>query len=202
MNWIKNNWIIILIIGIMLVYVFIDQIKSPKAEEVYVDNGYELAATIQDDNVPEEIANQSSAKQEVKYVDVKGEVNNPGVFRIEDGDRVVDIIERAGGFTKDANQETVNLAQKVIDEMVIHVSAIGEENAPIAVVNEGNNKIRINIASKEDLLSLTGIGEVKANAIIEYRESNGPFKTIEDLKNVNGIGAKTIEQIVEQIVIP
>ncbi|MBB6454341.1 competence protein ComEA [Salirhabdus euzebyi] len=132
-------------------------------------------------------------------VDIKGAVNNPGVYEITAGSRVIDVIESAGGMTEEADTYSVNLAELVYDEMSIVIFKVGEEQG--IWQTEKNNKIRINSASKEELQSLSGIGPSKAEAIIQYREENGPFQTIEDLTLVTGIGEKIVEKIKDDILI-
>lgn len=135
-------------------------------------------------------------------VDVKGEVNKPGVYELEVEDRVIYAIEVAGGFTKNADESQVNLAQKVQDEMVISVADSESDYSSSLSGTETNEKLRINQASVEEIESLSGIGPAKAEAIVRYREENGPFTTIDDLLNVSGIGEKTIEVFQEEIQIP
>ncbi|HEX6593117.1 MAG TPA: helix-hairpin-helix domain-containing protein [Bacillota bacterium] len=134
-------------------------------------------------------------------VDIKGEVNKPGVYELEADARVEDVIALAQGFTKDADQTTINLAQKVVDEMMVIVPKEGE-----ITVQEGDgangNKIRINDASQEEIESLTGIGPSKAKAIIEYRDEHGMFQTEDDLLEISGIGEKTLENIRDEIQVP
>lgn len=153
----------------------------------------------------------AAEKEVIKKVDVKGAVNSPGVCIAEGDDRVLDIIAKAGGFRKDADRNGVNLAQKVEDQMLIYVPAIGENNVASSIQAggnegakpagsaEGEGKININSADETKLQELTGIGPSKAKAIIQYREEKGTFASIEDLKNVAGIGDKTFEKIKDQL---
>lgn len=134
-------------------------------------------------------------------IDIKGEINNPGVYETQEGARVNDIIQMAGGFTEKADERSVNLAQRVQDEMIIIVEKKGQENENSYSVNE-NQKIKVNIADASELESLNGIGKTKAEAIVKYREENGYFSSIEDLLNVSGIGEKTLENIQDDIQIP
>ncbi|WP_249260847.1 helix-hairpin-helix domain-containing protein [Virgibacillus pantothenticus] len=145
---------------------------------------------------------ETSATQSI-YVDIKGEVKRPGVYEMESEARVVDAIEIAGGFTTNADQSQVNLAQKVQDEMVIEVIAAGE-NGP-SIVNEqsgGTVKVKINQATAEEIEALNGIGPAKAEAIVQYREEHGLFQQLEDLLNVSGIGEKTLEALEDDIQVP
>ena len=122
------------------------------------------------------------------------------------GDRVKDAIEAAGGMTAEADSQKVNLAQRVEDQMVIVVPKVGEEGAaaiPAGAMSKEatkEGKVNINTATVEELKTLKGVGEKKAEAIIEYRKKNGSFKTKEDLMKVRGIGKKLFESFEERIV--
>ncbi|RYG74753.1 ComEA family DNA-binding protein [Lentibacillus lipolyticus] len=140
---------------------------------------------------------------QVLVVDVKGEVADPGVYKANPDDRVHDVIKMAGGFTRDADQTTVNLAQKVQDEMVIMVPGDTDNtNQASAMLEGGTEKVRINYADQTALEELNGIGPSKAQAIIQYREENGLFQAAEDLLAIPGIGEKTLESLKEDIQIP
>ncbi len=136
-----------------------------------------------------------------KYiVDVKGAVKFPGTYELEEGKRVIDVINLAGGVLENADLLSINLSKKISDEMLIiipEINIISEEN----FINDFNNdgKISINYGTLENLMSLNGMGEIKAKAIIDYRNNNGMFKTIEDIKNVSGIGNSTFEKIKDYI---
>lgn len=162
-----------------------------------------------EDSANQAALEESAEPKEIK-VDVKGAVLVPGLYVALDGERVFDLVEKAGGFTVEADSNLVNLAQIVEDEMVIYVPVIGEEGniplqAGIGSADTGNaqeeQKINLNTASEMELQTLTGIGTSKAAAIIRYRTENGPFKSIEELKNISGIGAKTYEKLKEEIAI-
>lgn len=135
-------------------------------------------------------------------VDIKGEIKNPGIYTVDFNDRVYDVIKKAGGFTNEADESQINLAQKVFDEMVIFVPSINLSGEGEQIINPSSDKIRINYATQEELEQLKGIGPSKASSIIQYREENGPFQSLEDLLNVTGIGEKTLENIKEDIQVP
>lgn len=149
---------------------------------------------------------ESSTQEAVIFVDIKGEVKKPGVYQMKVGDRVKDAIEAAGGMTAEADSQKVNLAQRVEDQMVIVVPKVGEEGAaaiPAGATSKEatkEGKVNINTATVEELKTLKGVGEKKAEAIIEYRKKNGSFKTKEDLMKVRGIGKKLFESFQERIV--
>ncbi len=177
------------------------------------------------------------------YVDIKGEVKKPGVYKIEENSRVSDLILLSGGITKNANTRFVNLSKVLKDGDVIVIYSNNEiknatktktitntvyvdtpciceevkndaclvENLKIedpvietkneTIIEEDNNKININIATKEELMSLSGIGESKAKSIIDYRDKNGAFKDIKDIVNVNGISETIYSKIKDNITI-
>ncbi|WP_158217565.1 helix-hairpin-helix domain-containing protein [Lottiidibacillus patelloidae] len=133
-------------------------------------------------------------------VDVKGAVQAPGVYQMEKGDRVIDVIEKAGGLIVNANDDVVNFAQILYDEMVIYVPKKGEEVKSEFNSSMNSNKININSASVSELMTLKGIGEAKAEAIVSYREQHGKFDNIDDLLKIKGIGDKTIENFRDKII--
>ena len=120
-------------------------------------------------------------------VEVKGEVNNPGIYECNLDQSVNDILELAG-LLNDADLSAINLSAKVIPEMVIVVPKIKEEL-----------KISLNAATLEELEELPGIGEAMALRIIEYRKNNNGFKSIEELMNVKGIGNAKFDKIKDQL---
>lgn len=152
-------------------------------------------------------------EEETMIVDIKGEVNTPGIYEVPANTRVMDVITSAGGLTDEADTSGINLSKIVTDEMVIIVDKKGEVTQNNEVTNgaritandaildsKGNNSqssgpVSINQASKEALMTLPGIGETKATAIISYRETHGGFKSLEELMEVNGIGESTFNKI-------
>lgn len=162
-------------------------------------------------------------------VDIKGAVVHPGVYEMEEEARVEDVIVKSGGLTEEADTSVLNLSKAVKDEMVIIIYTKKEldsmrkgnttikyiekecicpkleNNACIEdkITNEENSqtpgKISLNNASLSELTKLTGIGEKKAQAIIEYRNQNGGFKTIDEITKVSGIGVSTFEKIKDQL---
>ena len=136
------------------------------------------------------------------FVDVKGAVKHPGVFETTKDKRVKDLIEEAGGLLDDADTSTLNLSQKVKDQMVIYVLKHGEKPKQISDGGSSSSNtdvININTANKEQLMKISGVGKTKAEAIISFREKNGDFKKKEDITKVRGIGKATFEKIKDKI---
>ncbi|HHT38346.1 MAG TPA: hypothetical protein GXZ95_02890 [Mollicutes bacterium] len=182
------------------------------------------------------IANTKEEKKEVAkeyfYVDIKGAVVNPNVYKVVDGSRIIDVINMAGGLKEGADTSVLNLSKKVNDEMLIiiytaaEISEIKEGKKTITEVikyiekecfcpdpeingacnNQGetkdnSQKININTATLQELMTLSGIGESKAQSIIDYRLSNGNFTSIDDIKNVTGIGESLFDKIKNNLTI-
>jgi len=200
----KYKWFLIssclIVIGCLMFYT---RWEEDKAE----DSGW----TIPEEEVPKIEEKVEMVDHEVKaiLVDVKGAVVKPGVYEVMGDERVINVIEKAGGLKEGADDTKINFAQRVTDEMVLYIPLIGEEvsNMPIQTGSNpvssksGEEKININLASAEELQNLPGIGPSKAEAIISHRENNGLFQTIEDLKLVAGIGDKTYEKLQELIIV-
>ncbi len=152
---------------------------------------------IEDNSIVE--ANSEQAENEWIMVDICGEVLNPGVIKLKAGDRVVDAVDLAGGLLETADRKQINLARVLTDGEQIYIPKVGEEvNFAVATGNE-SGKININTASEEELKSINGIGDALAKRIIEYREEHGPFKDIQEITNVSGIGEKKFDNMKEQI---
>ena len=200
MNWkVKGNVLFVcLIIGMGLFWM------SRQGEEVE-----EAATSLAETTIlPQEVEDKTTVST-VIYVDVKGEVHHPGVYQMKAENRVKDLIEAAGGFTPLADNQKLNLAQLLEDQMVIVVPKKGEEvnselaQAPTSQKKEvgKEGKVNINTATVEELKTLKGIGEKKAEAIIEYRKKNGSFKNKEELMKVRGIGKKLYESFQERVIV-
>ena len=185
----------------------------------------------------EEIEVEETAKEDKKETEedssdiimahITGAVNNPGIYSFNNQERIIDVINQAGGLTNDADTTVINLSKKIKDEMVIIIytkeevknfikvkeeevlkntqcisktpvnNSCIEEN--VDVDSDKKSKISINTATLEELLTLSGIGEAKAKSIIEYREKNGAFTSLEDLTKVDGIGQALFDKIKENI---
>lgn len=184
--------------GILLILVGVGGLFSKREESVEGTTVVETTMLVEKTEV-------STTQGTVIFVDIKGAVKNPGVYQMKVGDRVKDALDAAGGLTDEADSQKVNLAKRLEDQMVIVVSKVGEEAEEIPAgatskeeAKEG--KVNINTATVEELKTLKGVGEKKAEAIIEYRKKNGSFQTKEDLMKVRGIGKKLFESFQERIV--
>ena len=200
MNWkVKGSVLFVcLIIGIGLFWM------SRQGEEVE-----EAATSLAETTILPQAVEDKTTISTVIYVDVKGEVHHPGVYQMKAENRVKDLIEAAGGFTPLADDQKLNLSQLLEDQMVIVVPKKGEEvnselaQAPTSQKKEvgKEGKVNINTATVEELKTLKGIGEKKAEAIIEYRKKNGSFKNKEELMKVRGIGKKLYESFQERVIV-
>ncbi|WP_107934540.1 helix-hairpin-helix domain-containing protein [Ureibacillus chungkukjangi] len=201
------------IVCLILLYVFLQQDTSSEEETFTI-------TTIPQEQNEEVVENEATTNATIEQpkieeimVDVKGAVKSPGVYILTADDRIIDAIDRAGGYTEEAQSTEVNHAQKLQDEMLIYIPKIGEEidqensigqvvvSSTAASSSSQGTKIDLNSADEAALTTLPGIGPSKAQAILAFREENGSFKTIDDLKNVTGIGEKTFEKLKEFIVV-
>ncbi len=160
----------------------------------------------QNQNTEEGTSGDAAETADTVCVFVCGEVVSPGVYYFPEGSRKVDAVEAAGGFTENANTDYVNLAELLTDEMQLYIPAVGEETkiagtGTAATETEAANagKINLNTATAAELCRLNGIGESRAQAIIQYREENGAFQTVDELTQVSGIGESTLEKIRDDI---
>ncbi|MDE4541548.1 ComEA family DNA-binding protein [Thermoanaerobacterium sp. R66] len=192
--------IVLLIIASLLTGYFIfEKSKAQKNDDIV--NIKSDKNLINNSNTGETIENEKS--KEIK-VYVTGLVKSPGVYTMREGDRIDDAIKMAGGALDGADLSDINLAEKLKDEQMIKVPKIGENyasNDKSSSSNATNGKININTATKEDLDTLPGIGEVTAQRIIDFREQHGNFQRIEDIMNVSRIGPKLFEQIKDKITV-
>ncbi len=130
------------------------------------------------------------------YVDIKGEIILPGVYLVKSNFLIKDVIEMAGGLTPDADISNINLAEVITNNQMIIIPINNNKQ-----IENNSNLININTATKEQLIQLESIGESKANNIIDYITNKGSFKTIEELKNVSGIGNEIYKKIKDFITV-
>ncbi|NLD20403.1 MAG: hypothetical protein GX663_09220 [Clostridiales bacterium] len=187
-DFVKKNRDILIkvaaVTGVIVVAFFVVTIKGSSQEVVKID----------DKQTSTETASQGI------YVDIGGEVKEPKLAKLEEGSRVEDAITAAGGLTADADLTSINRAAFVEDGEKIYIPSLssggGGDGAECA---DSTGKININTADSAQLQELTGIGPVTAESIINYREENGRFKAVEDIKDVSGIGDKTYEKFKDDI---
>ncbi len=159
-------------------------------------------AAVSSDDIGEDATATAAAHDITVYV--SGEVNTPGLVELKAGSRIGEAVEACGGFTALADKSGVNLAQKAEDGMQINIQPRREETqtagtaSSSAPVNE-NSIIHLNTAAKEELDTLPGIGPAMADRIIAYRQENGSFKSIEEIKNVKGIGEAKFAQMKDRL---
>ena len=220
--------IIIILIGGVSTY-FILGHKTYQKKEIVLEKKKVTETNKKSEEIKKKEEIKETKQEEVKemiQVDIKGAVITPGLYSLEKNSRVIDVINAAGGLREDADTSVINLSKKIEDEMVIIIytkdqvqdftktkeiekqvqdkcNQVDENSlkndACINSNSDPSNKISINTASLEELMKLKGIGEAKAKDIIAYRETNGPFQSIEDLKNIPGIGDSIIASIKEDI---
>lgn len=242
----KNYWYIIIIIVCILSIVLITNYEDEREVILDENKSFEEVKTEEKEN---NIIEANSCDTNTFYIDIKGEVKRPGVYEIDSNKRVIDVVNMAGGFTKDADTSILNLSKKLKDEMSIKIyskkeindikNSLVKEPEVIEVVKEvekivevekeclcedndicttsneildneehideisneqKKSLVNINTATKEELMSVNGIGETKAIKIIEYRKKN-KFENIEDIMNVSGIGNAMFEKIKEYITV-
>lgn len=200
-------------LSFIFIYVrFTSDVKTAEPEVVAL-NDKEEVEEIKEETVVDTI-----------FIDIKGEIKYPGVYEMQLGDRVIDAVQMAGGFTDEATTDNVNLSKRLKDETVIIIPSYlknydniiikndyeidsnddivqSEKNESDEKIESSSSLVNINTASVVELMSLDGIGESKAKAIIEYRDINGDFENILDIKNVSGIGESIYEKIKDYITV-
>ena len=152
---------------------------------------------------------QGDKNEGMVTVDVKGAVKKPGVYQLKSSSRVYDALVKAGGMTDEADLKSINQAQKLVDEAVVYVAKVGENvvdvttntSASTATSQAKAGLVNLNTATEADFQTISGIGQKRAQDIIAYREANRKFNSVDDLKNVTGIGAKTLEKLKEYVTV-
>lgn len=174
---------------------------------IFAFSGWYMLKTAQDEKTvlhqsETETSSEKEGSQSDIYVHVTGAVKNPGVIKLPAGSRVVDAIEACGGLTENADSDSVNLAAILEDENKICIYTKDAMNRSSDETGQSmENKININTATLEELKTLNGIGDVIGQNIIDYRETHGGFRSIEEIMEVDRIGEKLYEKIKEQITI-
>ena len=203
----EHKKILSIIGGVLAVIVIIlvgrGMMASPTKEKVMVTNAVNTTR----------VDETTTMTPQNCYVDIKGEVLRPGVYEFSCESRMQEVIKKAGGFTEEADETKINLAQKISDQMQIIVlnvqskqeGGVTEENSEkgnssnTSPSNSKQGTVNINTATLEELQTIKGIGKKKAEAILQYRKEHGAFRTKEDLLQVKGIGKKALEAIESQV---
>ena len=188
---------------IVIIFVGRGMMASPTKEKVMVTNAVNTTR----------VEETTTMIPQNCYVDIKGEVLRPGVYEFSCESRIQEVIKKAGGFTEDADETKINLAQKITDQMQMIVPNLHSKQE--GGVTEGNSEkgnssnttlsnlkqgtVNINTATLEELQTIKGIGKKKAEAILQYRKEHGAFRTKEELLQVKGIGKKALEAIESQV---
>lgn len=194
-----KKWFVLFAAIVVIVLLFVSQTKGQQGTGVAELEAYDS------EKLQEETVKEADLKEQPSMiiVDIKGAVVHEGVYELKGGSRVKDGIEKAGGFLAEADRTKVNLAQIVQDEMMIYVPKIGEQVQGVHTPGmQEEQKIYVNVATKEELEKIPGVGPKKAENIMNYREENGPFQKVEDLLEVDGIGEKSLEKIKDYIIVP
>ena len=192
----KFNICFILLILLILVVTFCACSKTS-----YLERDTDVNSTKEDDNKSSSKDKKDSTKDKMSgkcVVQVAGAVNKPGVYELESDARIYQAIWLSGGLREDADESSLNQAEKVSDGQKLVVKTRDEVQAE-AQNTANDNKVDINTADEKTLMTLPGIGESKAKAIIKYRESKGRFNSCDDLKNISGIKDGVYNKIADLI---
>lgn len=196
----RKNKIIgsIIIVSIFCIFTIVGFLKDNKEEnfdDIFVESK------------PVNSNDKDTAVESIKFikVEIKGEVQKPGVYSMNLGSRLEDLIDKAGGFTEKADKDRIqSLAKKLKDEECILVPNKNTPTEKVQLNNSGSAEsdvININTADKDELEKIPGVGPVMAQKILDYREEKGYFNRVEDLNNVDGIGDKTLEKMKDKITV-
>ena len=202
-------WIFCMVLAVFCIGCHKKEAESISLEEAAIPEEAEKEKEVQ----TEDSGNRVGESVESLAVHVCGRVAVPGVYELETGSRICDAVEAAGGMLQDAADEWINQAAFLEDGQKIYIPSreeVQEQSANglwqndnsvnnSAGASESEGRVNINKAGKEELMTLTGIGERKAEAILEYRESHGGFGSVEELMQVEGIKQGTYEKIKDQI---
>ncbi|CAJ1192937.1 helix-hairpin-helix domain-containing protein [Companilactobacillus paralimentarius] len=161
--------------------------------------------TTQKDETKKSKTDSKAKEPQMIVVDVQGAVQKPGVYHVKDKAIIQEVIQTAGGFTANADLKQINQAKRVVDQMQVYIPIKGEKVTPTSTnsSNDTQNKkiVNINTATVDDFKDVTGIGPKKAEKVIAYREEHGQFKTLHDLINVSGIGEKSLAKLKDQLTV-
>ncbi|WP_102400126.1 ComEA family DNA-binding protein [Haloimpatiens massiliensis] len=203
----------LVILAISIIFLIVGyNISKPQQKKVNSEDMFVESNTVKKSSFKTE----SSSSNIV--VDIKGAVKKPGVYTLNKESRINELIKMAGGFNKNADLNRIHMSKKLKDEDLIYVYSLGEEekqfmnsngnnsrvNNDVSVQNnqslqDENEKVNLNTASEEELKTLPGVGDVTAKKIIDFREKNGGFSSIEDLMKIDRIGEKTFNKLRDKV---
>lgn len=217
-NMNKKRWILVgicimAVAFILLVWVNMD---VPEGEELFLSSEGQTPELAESEGTGETTSSEDGAQQSEVVVYICGAVKNPGVYQCRQGERVSHAVERAGGLKKNAS-ELVNLAEPLLDGQRVYIPtkkemedmtqgagglADGQGTAQVSGSDaQKDSRININTADVAALMTLPGIGQSRAQSILDYRNEHGSFHSIEELKNISGIKERLFSQIQELITV-
>ncbi len=197
---------VVLIFCIVSGFLLSNLLFHREPEEIAAKEILSPFSSSEENQLPEGNTVEEDARPKVMYTDIKGSVKEPGIYSFSSEERVYDVLKRAGGLLEEADSDRINFSAKIEDQQVLYIPAVGEEppehlnqsaspEGKQSTANTEPSKININTASPSELQQILGIGSVKAQEIIRFREENGSFQKVEDLQEISGIGEKTVEKL-------
>ena len=197
---------VVLIFCIVSGFLLSNLLFHREPEEVAAKEILSPFSSSEENQLPEGNTVEEDARPKVMYTDIKGSVKEPGIYSFSSEERVYDVLKRAGGLLEEADSDRINFSAKIEDQQVLYIPAVGEEppehhnqsaspEGKQSTADTEPSKININTASPSELQQIPGIGSVKAQEIIRFREENGSFQKVEDLQEISGIGEKTVEKL-------
>lgn len=197
---------VVLIFCIVSGFLLSNLLFHREPEEIAAKEILSPFSSSEENQLPEGNTVEEDARPKVMYTDIKGSVKEPGIYSFSSEERVYDVLKRAGGLLEEADSDRINFSAKIEDQQVLYIPAVGEEppehlnqsaspEGKQSTADTEPSKININTASPSELQQIPGIGSVKAQEIIRFREENGSFQKVEDLQEISGIGEKTVEKL-------
>ena len=197
---------VVLIFCIVSGFLLSNLLFHREPEEIAAKEILSPFSSSEENQLPEGNTVEEDARPKVMYTDIKGSVKEPGIYSFSSEERVYDVLKRAGGVLEEADSDRINFSAKIEDQQVLYIPAVGEEppehlnqsaspEGKQSTADTEPSKININTASPSELQQIPGIGSVKAQEIIRFREENGSFQKVEDLQEISGIGEKTVEKL-------
>lgn len=197
-EWLRDYWVVLLVGLGVAGYFGWQWVTPPRADLTVTTSSQSLAAS----------ASTSSSHAQAGYVYIQGAVAHPGLYPVTGQTRWEAVVQAAGGVTKQADTSGLNLAKIANDEESLYVPTKGETPAPAATTgaattatSDGTPVINLNTATAADLEGLSGIGPKRAADIVAYRDAHGGFKTVEELKEVSGIGEKIFASLAPDVTV-